>query len=315
MPSGPSGSTDVLIVGGGPAGLTAALYLARFRRRVRVVDGGVSRLQRIARSRNVPGRADGISGPELLEEFRRHAGQYPVRFEQGRVLSLEKTEDGFVGETERGRFAARQVLLATGATDVEPPFGDAGPALQAGALRYCPVCDGYEAIGRRVGVLGDGPHGAREAIGLRHYSPRVTLFLLPSSAPLSAEEQNSLGERGIALAEGRVEDIRHWDGVVTVRHGLGETDCDVLYAALGMRVQSDLARELGARCDEEGYLWTDAHQCTTVAGLYAAGDVSRGLNQISVACGEAAIAASAIHRALGHVARPAAQTFQRLPNL
>lgn len=100
------------------------------------------------------------------------------------------------------------------------------------------------------------------------------------------------------MAPGVVKSIRFWDGRVTVRHGESETICDTVYSALGMHVHSQLATNMGAAADELGYLNVDAHQQTTIQGLYAAGDVASGLNQISVAFGGAAIAASAIHHAL-----------------
>ena len=102
---------------------------------------------------------------------------------------------------------------------------------------------------------------------------------------------------GIVVVPERVESIRFWGGVVTLRHGGQESTCDSLYGALGLDVHSELA--LDAERDETGYLLTDRRQKTSIDGLYAAGDVSRGLNQISVAMGEAAIAASAMHLALG----------------
>lgn len=292
---------DVLVIGGGPAGLTGALYLARFRRRVLVVDDGCSRAVRIPRSHNMPGYPEGVRGSELVANIRQQAEHYGVNFAVGRVASLISDAGLFVARWPGGSATARKVLLATGAADVEPRMPYLEEAVQSGALRYCPVCDGYEVIDQAVGVLADGEAGAKEALYLRNFTPQLTVFGVAAELRISESTRLKLQEAGIALAPGPVASIRQWNGRVTVRHGTGaderETVCDSLYAALGMHIRSELAE--GADRDGDGYLMTDRHQRTSIEGLYAAGDVAQGLNQISVAAGGAAIAAAAMHLALG----------------
>lgn len=288
---------DALVVGGGPAGLTGALYLARFRRRVLVVDDGCSRATRIPRSHNMPGYPDGIAGGALVAAIREQATRYGVDFAVGRVEALERSADGFRARWSGGQAQARLALLATGASDVEPPVPYLQEAVRSGALRYCPVCDGYEVIDQRVGVLTDSPAGVGEALYLRHFTPRLTVFPVAPEVGFSGEDRRRLDEAGIAVAREPVSGVRLWNGKVKVGHGEAESECDSLYSALGMRVHSELAA--GAERDKDGYLVTDRRQKTSVEGLYAAGDVSLGLNQISVAMGEAAIAASAMHLRLG----------------
>ena len=289
---------DAIVVGAGPAGLLAALYLARFRRTVLLLDAGQSRVQRVPRSHNYPGFAEGISGPDLLRSLRDQVGRYRVDTSSARVESIARSPEGFTVGWAKASASARRVLLATGASDVEPDMPYAQEALRDGALRYCPVCDGYEAIDRAIGVLAAGPAGVREAVYVRHFSDRVTVFRASDAVRLTRPELARLAAAGIAVAPGAVDSVRLWNGRVTVRHGALETACDTVYSALGMRVHSGLAVALGAAADAAGYLTVDRHQQTTVAGLYAAGDVASGLNQISVAFGAAAIAASAIHSAL-----------------
>lgn len=288
---------DALVVGGGPAGLTGALYLARFRRRVLVVDDGCSRATRIPRSHNMPGYPDGIPGSALVAAIREQAARYGVEFAVGRVEMLERGADGFRARWSGGQAQARLALLATGASDVEPPVPYLQEAVRSGALRYCPVCDGYEVIDQRVGVLTDSRSGIKEALYLRHFTPHLTVFPVAPEVAFSTADRRRLAEAGIAVAAAPVSGVRLWNGKVKVGHGGAESECDSLYSALGMRVHSELAA--GAERDQDGYLVTDRHQKTSVDGLYAAGDVSLGLNQISVAMGEAAIAASAMHLALG----------------
>ena len=289
----------MLVVGAGPAGLIAAVYLARFRRSVVLVDAGHSRAVRIPRSHNYPGFTDGITGTQLTAALRDQARHYGIEPTAGKVTSLRHGGPGFEAQWEGGAAFSRAALLATGAADVEPRLPHLAEALQAGALRYCPVCDGFEVIDQHVGVLVDGPAGVSEALYLRHFTPRVTVFRADAGVRLAPPDRTRLERHGIRLAAEPLASARLWQGRVTLRHGDDETVCDTVYCALGMDVHSELAVGLGAEVDETGYLRIDAHQRTSVPGLYAAGDVASGLNQISVASGGAAIAASAIHRELG----------------
>ena len=290
---------DALVIGGGPAGLAGALYLARFRRRVLLVDEGRGRAARISCTHNLPGFPEGVAGGALVAAMREQAGRHGVEFAAGRVAGLAHAPDGgFEATWARQRAWGASVLLATGASDRAPPMPYLADALRRGALRYCPVCDGYEASGQRVGVIGDGEHGAQEALYLRHFSDRVTLFGLAGALELAPATRRALRRAGVECVEAPLASVRLWRGTVRVRHADGQTTCDTVYCALGMDVHSQLAVALGARHDEGGCLWTDRHQRTSVPGLYAAGDVVRGLNQISVATGGAAIAAAAMHLAL-----------------
>lgn len=290
---------DALIVGGGPAGLTGAIYLARFRRRVLVVDEGKSRAASIPRSHNVPGYPEGVIGGELVAAMRAQAERYGARFAAGRVEAIEANEDGFGVRYGRKETRARSLLLATGASDVPPAMPHLTEALRIGALRYCPVCDGFEVIDQRVGVVADRAADIGEALYLRHFTPHITIFRAGPALAFGAADRRRLARYGVAVVDAPIESIRLWQGRVTVRHGAGETECDALYSALGLRVHSELGLELGAKADAQGYLLADRHQRTGVEGVYVAGDVARGLNQISVAAGSAAIAAAAMHRWLG----------------
>src|SRR3954454_11519565 len=130
---------DCLVIGGGPAGLTAALYLARFRRSVLVIDGGRSRAGGIPRSHNHPGFIDGISGETLLQTLRKQASQYGAEIKSGNVVSLQVTDEGFKAQTEAGDFGAACVVLASGITDARSDIINPSTS-QTGPIRYCPVC-------------------------------------------------------------------------------------------------------------------------------------------------------------------------------
>ncbi len=299
MPVNPASCFDAIVIGGGPAGLTGAVYLARFRRRVLLIDAGASRAGRIPRTHNHPGCADGIPGSQLLAQLKEQARRYPIEFAVGEVDRLERAGQGWRVHWPGGPDAtAHTVLLATGGSDREPSMPHVAEALREGALRYCPVCDGYEVIDQAVGVIAEDDAGVGEALYLRRFTPHLTLFMADGRAALSDEDRRRLDEAGITWVREPTDSIRLWEQRVTVRHGQAETHCDSVYCALGMRIHSQLATALGAQADEQGYLHIDEHHRTSLPGLYAAGDVSRGLNQISVAYGGAAIAASAMHVAM-----------------
>lgn len=297
---------DCLIVGGGPAGLTAAIYLARFGRRFAVVDAGEPRAAWIPVSHNIPFFGEGISGSDMLARQRDHVAKYGPSVLSGTVTEVRKAPDGVFEaafeEKESGRrrqARARRVLIATGALDVEPALPDLPDAVRRGLVRYCPICDGYEARGRRIAVIGHGKRGAGEAGFIaRTYSDDVTLLTLGEPMDdLGREEREKLEGQGVKIVEQPVAALDVRDGrIAALRTGGGhELRFDVLYSALGLNYRTGLARALGAEHDGQGALVVDAHNETTAKGLYAIGDAARGLDQVVVAMGHAAVAATRIH--------------------
>lgn len=296
----PRDELDCLIVGAGPAGLTAAVYLARFRRRVTLFDAGRSRASWIPRTRNYPGFPDGISGDELLERLRAQAARYgavPVRAE---VESLVCDGGFFVARAGGAEVRAQKVILATGVVDVEPEMENLPEAVEAGCVRLCAVCDGHEVIDRRVAVYGPAKDALRHAVFMRTFSDDITLLVPQGDPPMEAEALEHARNVGVEVAPAPVAGMR-MDGQrrAAVRLADGSTLVfDTLYPALGCRMRSELAIGLGARCTPSGDIVVDDHMRTSVPGLYAAGDVVSALNQISVAVGHAAIAATDVHNAL-----------------
>ena len=302
MKDGTRSALDCLIVGGGPAGLTAALYLARFNRRFALIDDANSRAEWIPTSHNIPLFLEGIGGKDILARQREHLDRYGVAPIAGTVVGLEKQPDGFRAEVqdasgERRHIRARRVLLATGSVDIEPDLPDLPDAVQRGLVRYCPICDGYEAAGKRIAVLGRGDQGLGEAAFVaRTYSRDVTLLTLGEPMHLDPSQQSKVDEHGIKVVPEPVSSVDIDGGRITALHiGGVEERFEVLYSALGLKRRSDLALRLGAEHDGSGAVVTDDHSETSVSGLYAAGGVVRGLDQIVVAMGQAAIAATSIH--------------------
>ena len=203
--------------------------------------------------------------------------------------------------TEAGSRRARFVLLATGARDVLPQVEGIAPAVKAGQVRFCPVCDGFETQGQRVAVLGRAGHGLRESLFVSGFGNQVTWLAMETQQDVDTPELAQLRAAGVRLAPSAPRRIDCGVGDVGVRVELQDgqvLDFDTLYPALGLEHQCGLATALGARVVPNGQLEVDAHQQTTIDGLYAAGDVSVDLNQISVAAGHAAIASTAIHNRL-----------------
>lgn len=298
--------TDVLIIGGGPAGLTAALYLARYHLNALVIDNGRSRAASIPTSHNLAGHPDGISGPALLARMRDHARRYGARLIDGEVQSLQRKAAGFVaGLADGQRFTAPAALLATGVRNRRPAMPDAlhDDGVARGLIRYCPVCDGREVTDRRVAVLGTGGHASREALFLRSYTRDLTLIAPDGAHHLDAGQRSELAGAGIAMLDGPATGFTLHETGISLATPAGRACFDTLYPALGSDVHSALAAGLGASCGPDGCIRTDSHQRTSVAGLYAAGDVVLGLDQISHALGEAAVAATAIRNDLAQTRR------------
>jgi thioredoxin reductase (NADPH) len=292
---------DCLIIGGGPAGLTAAIYLARFHLDIRVVDAGKSRASWIPTSHNHAGYPEGINGKELLHLMRTQAQKYGAKIETARVTKLEHCDGGlFAAEWGSGSAQARTVLLATGVTNRKPPMDPElhDDALARGLIRYCPICDGYEVTDKKVGVIGSDAHGVAEALFIRSYTADVTLIAPDSALRVSPEDHARLEEAGIKTVDGPAEAVAIDQEWIVVDTADGHHTFDSVYPALGSDTHTQLAEMIGADLSEDCCVKVDDHQRTSVPGFYAAGDVVIGLDQISHAMGEGGVAATTIRNDL-----------------
>lgn len=290
---------DALVIGAGIAGLTAAMYLGRYRRAVTVIHDGASRALRIPHTHNAPGFPEGVSGATLIERMTRHAAEYGASIVTGRVTAITRDGDGFRAEIEGAPArTARSVILATGIqlNEVDLPREVHEQALRDHVLRYCPICDGYEATGKALGVLGHDSNGAAEALFLRQYSDDIVLMPLhhPELEPAQAAE---LTRAGIRLERGALEALEPSADRMTIRlEGGRAIAVDILYPALGCSPRSELAMSLGLLKGDNGCVDPRSPFGTASApGVYAAGDLVEGLDQISVAMGHGAIAATKAH--------------------
>ena len=297
----PSTMLDALVIGAGPAGLTAAIYLARFRRRIVIIDSGDSRAELIPVTHNYPGFPDGISGHELLARLRAQAARYGVQVRPGTVDGLVRHDSGFLAEANGQSMAAKTVVLATGVADKCPDIVGRRAATLGGRLRWCPICDGFDVTDQEVAMLSTAKEGSSHALFLRTYTAKLTLFIQPGDGMLAPRQRRDIEQAGIRLVEQWIVNVNVESAGRVVVHleGGQELSFDTLYPMMGSDARDELGTRLGARCGD-GELLVDVHQQTSVPGLYAAGDVVLALNQMSVGTGHAATAATAIHRGLGH---------------
>jgi thioredoxin reductase (NADPH) len=290
---------DSVIVGAGPAGLSAALYLARYLRRPLVLHDGTARAARIPESFNVPGFPGGVCGADLLARMTGQAEQFGARLIETKIVGAERSGDHFALQAEDGhRWTARTLILATGIElhQVDMPTDQHEAAIRAGVLRYCPICDGFEYRDKRIVVVGCDEQGAAEALFMRHFSEQITLVPRAFSE-LDPATRAELERAGIAVIERRIACYApSSEAMVIYLEGLDEPlNFDLMVPGLGVTPRAELARQLGVAVNHKGCCDERALFDSGVPGLWVAGDVLEGLDQISVAIGHGAIAATRAH--------------------
>jgi thioredoxin reductase len=283
---------DVVVVGGGAAGLSAALVLGRARRRVVVVDGGAPRNAPAAHMQGFLSR-DGMSPAELLAVGREEAAAYGVEFISGHVISVEP---GFVVSLDDGEtLTARRLLIATGATDELPSI----PGLQERWGRdflHCPYCHGWEVRDQPLGVLGTGPSSVEHAQLIRQWSDDLIFFA--HTYELTDNEREQLQARGIRIVDAEVRGIvvekDRLRGVVLGDGRTVERAALFIRPLIGARPDGLLER-LGCEVDDLGFARVDSEGRTSLAGVWAAGNATNPRAQVITAAGEGSAAAISIN--------------------
>jgi thioredoxin reductase len=286
---------DVAVIGGGPAGLSAALVLGRARRRVVVIDAGEPRNAPAAHMQGFISR-DGTPPGELLAAARAEVQRYGVELIEDRVIDATT---GFALELAAGaRVRARQLLLATGAADVLPDIEGARERWGRDVL-HCPYCHGWEIRDRPVGVLGTGPGSVEHAHLLRQWTDDVTFFT--HAAELTPAERDALLTRGIAVVDGTVERlVISGDRLRAVGLASGSTIArEALFIRPDLRAHTGSpATALGCELLPGGLVRADAEGRTSVDGVWAAGNATNPRAQVITAAGEGSAIAIAINTAL-----------------
>ncbi len=289
---------DTIIVGGGPAGLSAALMLGRCRRRVLVCDDGHPRN---AASHALHGflTRDGTDPAEFLRMARAELGTYDVEMRETQVADASRTETGFDVTLDDGtRLSSRTLLLATGIVDRVPNI-EGFEAFYGRSAHHCPYCDGWEVRDQPLAAYGRGKHGLMFSQTMRRWSRDLILFTDgPSRLRKSAREK--LQRLGIELCETRIARLEGTDGILErIVLDSGETIARrALFFTLGWNQRSNLAAELGCKLNREVGVQCNKHRETCVPGLYVAGDASRDVQLVIVAASEGTQAAFAINTAL-----------------
>jgi thioredoxin reductase len=290
---------DTVIVGGGPAGLSGALVLARARRRVLLFDNGEPR-NRWSQGMHGFLSRDGIRPAEFLEIGRQEVRHYGGEIRSGLVGEITIVESGFHLriEEEEERIDARTVLLATGVVDRIPKIPGIMD-LYGRSVHHCPYCDGWEERDKRLAVYGRGSAGLGLSLSLKTWSDDVILCT-DGSPRISIEDQERLARHAIAIRPGKIARLEGEDGRlqrIIFRNG-DVLERDSLFFTTGQDQSCGLAASLGCRFTRKGAIWTNATEGTSIPGLYVAGDASRDAQMVIVAAAEGAKAAVAINTEL-----------------
>jgi thioredoxin reductase len=287
---------DVVIVGGGPAGLSAALLLGRCRRRVIVCDEG--------RPRNAASRAlhgfltrDGIPPMDLLMHGREELLPYDVEVRPAAVRDVTPSGDAFSVALDAGQLDTRTVLLATGVHDHVPDIPGLAECFGI-SVHHCPYCDGWEVRDKAIAIIGAGPSPAGLALSLKTWSPNVSAC--SNGARIRAAHRAQLLSHDVPLYESRIARLEQTDGwarrlVFEDGRSLG---CDAVFVSAPQRQQSTLAQRLGCEFTRRGTVKTDLLGKTCVPGIYVVGDASRDVQFAIVAAAEGAKAGVAINQDL-----------------
>lgn len=290
------GEFEAFVIGGGPAGLSAALYLARFDRRVALFDAGQGRSTWHQVNHNYLGFPGGVPARRLRELGREQLGEYEqVCCLDHKITDIDKDGDWFVASGQAGEWRARAVVLCTGVVDHYPHF-DGWDEYVGRSMFWCITCDGYACKGERVVVTGNTNDTASEAMQLRRFTRSLTLLTGSHENHITPEFERRLAAADIPIIHDRIERVIGHDGqfeALLTENGQ-RIELDQLFSVQGQTPQSDLARQLGVDLSAGGYIKVDVEQKTNVPGVYAAGDVTRlHSHQITTAAHEGGQAAQA----------------------
>jgi thioredoxin reductase len=291
---------DAIVVGGGPAGLSAALWLGRYRCRTVVIDGGEPR-NRWSEAGHGYFPDDAFGPADILARGRAALDTYPsVEVRRGRVTSVDRKDDMFAVTSDGERFGARGVILATGVVDVFPEIANLDRHYGASVFT-CPACDGWEARGTDAVVIGWDENIVGFALTLLHWARSVTIVTEEHALEADRRQIDRLRAHGVRVLEddaiefvGERGDLR---GVVLRRHSFHP--CGSAFFSIDIRPVNTIARELGCEVNEKGCVVVDEHAMTSVPGVYAAGDLTPGPHLVQIAAAEGAVAGIACAKALG----------------
>ena len=290
---------DCVVVGGGPAGLSAAVYMGRFLRRTLVVDDEQGRWTYGQTNDNYLGFPNGVSARRLQSLGSAQARRFGVSFRKATVTQVNAEDGRFRLDTTRGVLVARTVIWAAGVQDIWPEC-DSARTLVGKRMYWCIVCDGWRTLDRSVLLLGDTEAAARTALQFLTYTSRLTFLVDARSSRLTGRARARLASEGIAVRTGCLRKARERDGAVEVTFDDGSRErIDYIFSLLGSRPRTAGLEALKLRRSQKGNVATDDKGRTNVPGFLAAGDVTdRHAHQVASAVHEGAEAAQAANSLL-----------------
>lgn len=290
---------DVIIIGGGPAGSSAAITLARCKRRVLVIDEGKYRNIHSQGMHNFITRDD-IVPADFHKHARQELDKYGVTFKKARAVSARAVKDkGFeIIDSKKDVYLCRRLLLATGVTDNIPDI-PGFRQLWGRAVFHCPFCDGWECCERTVGIYAHKLNGYGMSLALKQLTGKVILFT-DGARYLKPIQKLNLDARKITVIAKKLRQLIYSDHKLThVELQTGElVPCDAMFVNNGHRVNSELLEQLNCNCTTKGAAITNRQQQTSIPGVYVAGDASFDMHMVVVAAAEGVKAAVAIHNDL-----------------
>ena len=291
---------DAAIVGGGLAGLSAAIYLGRAMRDTIVIDNGKPMARWEPDVQNYLGFPAGISGSDLIARGRQQAERFDVAFAEDEIVDVSREDAGaFDLRGRKSSYRAKRVLLATGIFHIPPDIEGVTECL-GHSLFFCKDCDGYRVQDKHIAIYGANDETVRYALGMLVYSATVVIVTNGHRIRWDARHAGWLEEYHIPVFKAPIRSVNHRDRQIesiTFEDGL-KAEIEVLFTTRGDVYHNKLAESLGAKVSPEGEIIADAHQRTTVSGLYAAGCVTPANCQMIIAAGQGAVAAQTINRDL-----------------
>jgi len=298
---------ELAIIGGGAAGYSAAIYAVRAGIKTIVIDkgmgGGLANVS--PKIENYPG-FESIPGMDLMEKMKQHASKYTeIHFNED-VKKIEKSKDKFNIKTDKKSYIVKAVILCMG-TDYRKLNAPGEKELTGKGVSYCATCDGFFFKGKKVAVIGGGNTALMEAIFLKQIGCK-DVFVIHRRDQLRAEKayEDEAIEKGVQIVyHTHIDSINGQQNVEYLEIHDAKTDkkskfpIDGVFVSIGEEPQNELAKELGVKLDEKGFIITDRQQRTNVKGAYGAGDITGGLRQVVTACAEGAVAALTSTEVLG----------------
>lgn len=297
----PKGSAEreAIIIGGGIAGLSAAIYLGRAERDTLVIDSGHSMAKWEPEVRNYLGFPDGIGGEALLKAGSRQARRYKVEFARDEIKSVRQRETGFTLRGRRRSYQTNRLLIATGIFHLPPKIPGVKECL-GHSMFFCKDCDGYRVRGKRIAICGANNEAVDYALGMLSYSACVIIATNGERPRWSRRHARWLKEYEIPVQVKKITGVKHSRCQVCALRlrGGSEVRIDYIFTTRGDVFHTGLAESLGAKLDRDGQIEVDQCMRTSVPRLYSAGCVTPANCQMIIAAGQGAAAAQAINRDL-----------------